>query len=210
MLIVQDILQHFNVALYIVSHAYGCRLEHSCWLLSSVDWKPAHVSVHQISCRAGRCALCAVWLPFAWISSLCEDECLILVLQSASWPATLAQICDTIQISTTTSDPANSQVCQSFTYNSQQKIAYFKGQQANSSTGVNDMCISPYITTWLLNAGRFCNRVLLGMHIQAKTSLSHKCQLVSYMFTLAIARLCHEALLHLTIQAWHAHCKACI
>ena len=75
-------------------------------------------------------------------------------MQDASFPAILAQICDTMRVNDTTT-PANSLVCQGFSYNIHTKTAYFKGQQANTSIDLSTLCYHPNQTLWLLNAGQF-------------------------------------------------------
>ena len=70
----------------------------------------------------------------------------------------MAQICDIIMVNDTIT-PENSKVCQGIAYNSDEKIAWFKGQQANTSVPRSHLCYSISITSWLLNAGESTQQV---------------------------------------------------
>ena len=83
-----------------------------------------------------------------------------LDLQNATWPTTLAQICDTIRISSNSSDPtSSSKVCQGFTYDSVQEIAFFMGQASDTTIDLGVLCDHPSRTAWVLNAGQAAHPV---------------------------------------------------
>lgn len=93
-------------------------------------------------------------LPQGIHTSSCKLVMLLtgaLSVQDANWPKTLAQVCNIIRINDI--DPNKAKVCQAFVYDSNQKVAFFKGQPANQSIDPTHLCYSPNSTLWL-NAGQ--------------------------------------------------------
>lgn len=70
----------------------------------------------------------------------------LLFLQDTSLAHTLAGICNSILLN-------NTIVCQAFTWDAAQGLAFFKGQLVNSPISPSHFCNSPNVTTWVLSAG---------------------------------------------------------